>query len=133
MNKLEELKKVIPEDFLIFSETLDALKNVKISCFGAEAHPDYKERINEFEAKWEELYINHDIWFTNKVHVIIDHVPQAIERTGRGLLGNSEQVVEATHAKFEKFWLKYVVVDLESDIHGERLLECVIDFNSSNI
>ena len=55
------------------------------------------------------------------------------DRTGRGLLGNSEQVVEATHAKFEKFWLKYVVVDLESDIHGERLLECVIDFNSSNI
>ena len=88
LNKLEELKKVIPEDFLIFSETLDALKNVKISCFGAEAHPDYKERINEFEAKWEELYINHDIWFTNKVHVIIDHVPQAIERTGKGLLGN---------------------------------------------
>ena len=35
--------------------------------------------------------------------------------------------------KFEKFWLKYVVVYLESDIHGERLLECVIDFNSSNI
>ena len=32
-----------------------------------------------------------------------------------------------------KFWLKYVVVDLESDVRGERLLECVIDFNSSNI
>ena len=86
LNKLEELKKVIPEDFLIFSETLDALKNVKISCFGAEAHPDYKERINEFETKWEELYITHDMWFTNKVHVIIDHVPQSIERTGKGLL-----------------------------------------------
>ena len=37
LNKLEELKKVIPEDFLIFAETLEALKNVKISCFGAEA------------------------------------------------------------------------------------------------
>ena len=33
--------------------------------------------------------------------MIIEHVPQAIERTGKGLLGNSEQVVEATHAKFE--------------------------------
>ena len=54
--------------------------------------------------------------------VIIEHVPQAIERTGKGLLGNSEQVVEATHAKFEKFWSKYLVVDLESDVHGERLL-----------
>ena len=73
-----------------------------------EAHPNYKEKIKEFEAKWEDLYISHDIWFTNKVHVIIDHVPQAIERTGKGLLGNSEQVVEATQAKFEKFWSKYV-------------------------
>ena len=82
------------------------------------------------------MYISHDIWFTNKVHVITNHVPQAIERTGKGLLGNSkqhEQVVEATHAKFETFWSKYVVVDLESDVHGERLLQCVIDFNSSNI
>ena len=57
--------------------------------------------------------------------MIIDHGPQAI--------GNSEQVVEATHAKFETFWSKYVVVDLESDVHGERLLQCVIGFNSSNI
>ena len=56
-----------------------------------------------------------------------------IERTGRGLLGNSEQVVEVSHAIFDRFWKKYLVVDLESDIHGERLLQCVIDFNSSNI
>ena len=79
------------------------------------------------------IYIEHDVWFTNKCHVIIDHVPQAIERTGRGLLGNSEQVVEASHAIFDRFWKKYLVVDLESDTHGERLLQCVIDFDSSNI
>ena len=71
-----------------------------------EADDDYKEIIKEFESKWEDLYFEHGIWFTNKVHVIIDHVPQAIERTGKGLLGSSEQVVEATHAKFEKFWMK---------------------------
>ena len=47
--------------------------------------------------------------------------------------GNSEQVVEATHAAFDKFWKKYLVADLESEIHGDRLLQCVIDFNSSNI
>ena len=55
LNKLlEELKKVIPEDFLFFAETLEALRNVKIACFGAEAHPDCKEKIKEFEAKWED-------------------------------------------------------------------------------
>ena len=48
------------------------------------------------------------------------------------MLGNSEQVVEATHAVFDKFWKKYLVADLESEIQGDRLLQCVIDFNSSN-
>ena len=52
LNKLlEELKKVIPEDFLFFAETLEASRNVKIACFGAEAHPDYKEKIKEFEKR----------------------------------------------------------------------------------
>ena len=42
-------------------------------------------------------------------------------------------MVEATHAVFDKVWKKYLVVGLESEIHGDRLLQCVIDFNSSNI
>ena len=45
----------------------------------------------------------------------------------------TEKLNMQVDAKFEKFWLKYVVADLESDVHGERLLECVIDFNSSNV
>ena len=111
---------------MIFVDTLEALRRVKEGCFGAVPDPDYIQIVKQFDAAWFEIYIEHDVWFTNKCHVIIDHVPQAIERTGRGLLGNSEQVVD-------KFWKKYLVVDLESDTHGERLLQCVIDFNSSNI
>ena len=106
---------------------------ISVSASNLKRHPEYKQIVKNFEAAWFEIYIEHDVWFTNKCHVIIDHVPQAIERTGRGLLGNSEQVVEASHAIFDRFWKKYLVVDLESDIHGERLLQCVIDFNSSNI
>ena len=53
-----------------------------------EAHPNYKEKIKEFEAKWEDLYISHDIWFTNKVDVIIGHGPQAIG--SRQLMQNSK-------------------------------------------
>ena len=37
-------------------------------------------------------------------------------------------MVEAAHAKFDKFWQRYKVIDVESDKHGENLLECVIDF-----
>ena len=56
------------------------------------------------------------------------HVPQAIEITGRGLHYQSDEVMEATHAKFDTFWRRYKVIDVESEIPGERLLECVLDF-----
>ena len=70
---------------------------------------------------------------TNKAHVIISHIPQAIERTGRSLYLSSEQVVEATHAQFDKFWRNFKVRDLESESHGKRLLKCVVFFNSKNL
>ena len=52
---------------------------------------------------------------------------------GQGLFFNSEQVVEAAHQKFGIFWEKYKTLNLESDAHGTRLLQCVIDFNASNL
>ena len=74
-----------------------------------------------------------DIAFTNKAHIIITHVPQVIARTGKGLFYQSEEVVEATHSKFETFWKRYKVLDVESEQHGQNLLECLLDFNTKNI
>ena len=124
LKNIDKLRSVIPQDLETFVDVLEALMKVKEACFGAEADPEYKQIVKNFEAAWFEIYIEHDVWFTNKCHVIIDHVPQAIERTGRGLLGNSEQVVEASHAIFDRFWKKYLVVDLESDTHMIMEKDC---------
>ena len=70
--------------------------------------------------------------FTNKCHVIIEHVPQAIERTGKSLFLSSEQVVEATHKKFSVFWERFKVLELEREKHGDQLLACVLEFNACN-
>ena len=56
-----------------------------------------------------------------------------IERTGKSLYIASEQVVEATHAKFDMFWQRYKVNDVERQSHGVKLLACVKDFNSKNM
>ena len=85
---------------------------------------DYKEFENCWYAIWQEFNIS----FTNKAHIIKSHVPQVIEITGRGLHYQSDEVMEATHAKFDTFWRRYKVIDVESEIPGERLLECVLDF-----
>ena len=94
---------------------------------------NYQTLIDEFENAWLENYREFDMNLTNKVHVLISHVPQVIQRTGKGLFYQSEEVVEAAHAKFDKFWQRYKVIDVESDKHGENLLECVIDFVTKNI
>ena len=60
-------------------------------------------------------------------------MPQILEETGKGLGEGSEEVVEATHSKFEKIWAWYKVNNLEDPQHGENLLASVIDFNSMNI
>ena len=65
--------------------------------------------------------------------MIIEHIPQVIDRTGKSLYLSSEQVVEASHAKFDQFWAKFKVLDMERDSHGENLLKCVIDFNTKNL
>ena len=39
--------------------------------------------------------------------------------------------MEAAHAKFDIFWKRYKVLDVESESHGEALLNCLIDFNTN--
>ena len=89
------------------------------ACFGKTVDPNYKEIINKFEECWNDIYIQYGIPFINKAHIIIAHVPQVIKRTGKGLFNQSEEVVEATHALFAKFWERYKVLDLECPMHGE--------------
>ena len=89
--------------------------------------------MKNFEEKWFVLHNTLDVPFTNKVHVIIQHVPEVCERTGQSLHNNSEQVVEASHQKFNVVWENYKVLDLERPTHGENLLKCVLEFNTMNI
>ena len=114
-------------------DTLKALQNVKSSCFGPNLGSDYKQDIINFENKWMVLYQQFQLPFSNKCHVIIEHVPQAIERSVASLYLTSEQVIEASHQKFSVFWERYKVLDLERPMHGDNLLACVIDFKSCNM
>ena len=123
----------IPEDLLPIIDTLKALQNVKSSCFGPKLGETYREDINTFEEKWMQLYRDFQLPFSNKCHVIIDHVPQAIARSGASVYLTSKQVVEASHQKVSVFWEPYKVLDLERPMHADQLLACVLDFNACNM
>ena len=126
------------QKYLVFFElgnvrgkTLKCLEKVVNGCFGKVASENYQSLIDDFENAWLENYREFYMNFTNKAHILISHVPQVIQRTGKGQFYQSDEVVEAAHAKFDNFWQRYKVI--ESDKHGENLLECLIDFVTKNI
>ena len=124
---------VVGENLSPLVKTLKCFEKVVHGCFGKVASENYQSLIDDFENAWLENYSEFDTNFTKKAHILISHVPQVIQRTGKGLFCQSEEVVEAAHAKFDKFWQRYKVIEVESDKHGENLLQCVIDFVTKNI
>ena len=133
IKNMDLLESNVSLEFHPFIEVLKAIKEIKDSCFGPMLKPTYQTAIDRFEKAWYEIYIEFEIPFSNKCDVLIEHVPQVIQRTGKSLYLSSEQVVEGSHAKFKTCWQRYKVLDLERENHGSQLLKCVIDFNSKNL
>ena len=118
LRNLDKLEELVVEELKPIVETLKAFDEVIHACFGKEAHPNYMDTITKFENCWFEMYIEFDIPYINKAHIIITHVPQVLQRTGSGLFFQSEEVLEATHSKFDIFWQRYKVIEVESEKHG---------------
>ena len=92
---------------------------MKKSCYGYTLESNYASTIRNFELKWVVLKVKYKVSITNKCHIAFTHVQQAIERTGKALGEFSEQVVEATHQKFNTVWEWYKVKDVECINHGK--------------
>ena len=61
LKNIDKLRSVIPQDLETFVDVLEALMKVKEGCVGAEADPEYKQIVKNFEAAWFEIYIDHDV------------------------------------------------------------------------
>ena len=82
-------------------KTLDAFNEVRKSCFGQTCDPNYKEHIKKFAHAYLELKIN----ITPKVHCVIVHIPQFLDKhPGQGLGKFSEQATEHLHSDLESFY-----------------------------
>ena len=78
---------MVPRRLWHFIGALQAFNKVRISCFGQILSPGYKRDIANFEKAYKKLNIS----VTNKVHILIDHVPQFCDRVQKGLGFFSEQ------------------------------------------
>ena len=123
---------------LVFIQTnlysLEAFEEVVQTCFGFEYNEQYEEKIEFFEKRWMPLKEEFGITVPNKCHIIFTHVKDYIFSHKISLGSLSEQVVEACHSKWIKLWeSSYKIRNLDSELYGERLLSCLLSFNSRNI
>ena len=112
---------------------LYAFKQVYDSCFGVTLSQDYHRHISQLAKSIERIVVGSDFKITPKIHMILRHVPDFIDFTGKPLGILSEQVVENSHSIFEKFWLKYKVKNLNHEQFEINLLKCIHDFNSAHL
>ena len=89
LGNLGKLKQYTSHNDEPFQEGFKALGEVKKACFSKKLDPNYKEVVKNFEEKWFVLHNTLDVPFTNKVHVIIQHVPEVCERTRQSFQFNS--------------------------------------------
>ena len=61
---------VVGEELAPFVATLKAFSKVIHACFGKEADPNYREIISDFENCWFDMFVEFDIAFNNKAHII---------------------------------------------------------------
>ena len=107
---------------------LEAFAKVKESCFGMELLPSFKSDIQEFKRCYDLLGIN----VINKVHVLVDHVPEFCERKQKALGYFTEQASEAVHCDFKTTW-KYYQVSEENEKFPEKLLAAVLKYNAKHL
>jgi hypothetical protein len=67
-----------------------------------------------------------------KVHAIVVHLPQFLNRVKCSMARYSEQTSEAIHNKMKATLSRFCVSEEHPD-HGKRLLKAVVEFSSERV
>ena len=71
LKNLDDLQQIVESKFSPFIETLRALHDVKEACFKPILKPNWRDTITRFQKGWCDLFMDFEIGFSNRVHIII--------------------------------------------------------------
>ena len=126
--KLDSLRRHVPRRLSKFVSALEEFETVRNSCFGQELHPDYKLNIIRFSKAYDQLGVPR----TNKVHILVDHVPDFCDSKGKGLGFYSEQASEAVHCDYKKTWKNHKVHETNPKFPS-NLLAATLKYNCKHL
>ena len=106
------LKEVYFPDDLIekFIQVLNDIRVIYDNTCGIDLYSDFKSDIRNFKNSWEALVQNEYVMmcmdfrvtWINKVHFIVDHFSELLEKENEGLGNNSDQNIECMHSYVDK-------------------------------
>ena len=78
LKNLDLLDALLPGEHYRFLTAFRAFDAVVTACFGYDLDPFYMRYLNEFEKSWMDLQIP----IFPKLHVLLEHLPEELTRTG---------------------------------------------------
>ncbi len=91
------LKEVVPASVHLLVECLEALHRVVVGVFGQILDPGFENDINTFEETFMRVMRTHNPRMIPKVHLLVHHVPEYVNRTRVQLGPTSEQALASQH------------------------------------
>ena len=126
--KLRTLRKDVPRRLWMYVTALEAFEKVRNSCFGQTLHFSFKKDIQKFAQAYDKLGVQR----TNKVHILIDHVPDFCDATKVGLGHFSEQASEAVHCDYKKTY-RYYHVNESNPKFPSKILAATSKYNEKHL
>ena len=118
----------------LYLEVLFKIKQVSQAIFGIQLDPNWREHIGQLRVALYSLNASTSFPITPKFHIILEHVPQWVERNGRSLGKEAEHAGESLHHHWKRLLEgQGEVTNKNSKAHENHILHCVAKFNSDNI
>ena len=105
LRNIDLIEKALPRRLYGFLSALRALEEVRISCFGQDLLPNFRQNINHFKHCYSALGIS----VTTKAHILFSHVAEFCQKKEKGLGFFSEKASESVHSDFKKTWESFRV------------------------
>ena len=136
LNNLELLRMILPQNLHSYVDALESIKKIYQIATAKEVDPNHREIIENFNDEWKVLMDVHGETMPLKVHIIVHHLSDYFEETGKTLRTTSDQFVEAAHHKVKHFieaHPNYNHTDKSTEEYGQAILSCVTHFNCNNL
>ena len=134
LNNLHYLRQYLPPHLHPFVNALEKVKCVYTIAHARSVVKNHREVISEFGDSWLVLMQNFQV--TMKVHIILHHLSDYMEITGKTLCHANDQVGEAVHHSVKQFiecHPNYNHTDKSTEEYGEDILTGIKHFNANNI